>query len=102
MAPLHCPPECQEKLKGVQEDLEKVEGHVQRLYGISLPSWCRSVVLSLLGLLFLLYGGLWVYLSGSYTTKEEVREIKGELRSDIRAINDKLDLILTKVKREDR
>lgn len=79
---LECPTAMQERHG---EDIKK-------LYDLSLPDWVRGTMIALFGLLFVLYGGLWFYLVTTYPTKDDMKEMRVEIRQDMREIKEKLDV----------
>jgi hypothetical protein len=70
---------------------ERHDEDIQKLYDLSLPAWTRETLLVLLGLLFVLYGGLWAYLLTQYPTKDDMKEMRAEIRQDMKEIKEKLD-----------
>lgn len=76
-----CPPSLQEQHT---EDIKK-------LYELSFPCWIRDTMIVLFGVIFVLYGALWFYLITQYPTKEDVKEMRSEIRQDLREIKDKMD-----------
>ena len=54
--------------------------NIETLFDRSIPSWVRAVMITLLGVLFVLLGGNWLYGVSTYATKESVAEVKAELK----------------------
>ena len=79
-----CPTECQE--------------HIQRLYACSWPAWTRAILISLIGVIFATVAWMYSNEMQSFATKEEVREVRQELRQELKDANAKLDLLLTRGK----
>jgi hypothetical protein len=86
-----CPNECHDKIVACEDN-------IKTLFGMSMPTWVRSVFITLIGLLFILYAGMYAYGASTYSTKEEVKEIKTELRADMKDMNEKLDVLLQRSK----
>ena len=71
-----CPKEC-------ETDRDNMKDNIRELYGLSLPAWVRGVLIAVIGVLFLLYGGLWIYNVSNFATKEDLHEAKVDLKEDI-------------------
>ena len=87
MAEPVCPPSCHEKIEAVQDD-------VKLLFGLSIPAWVRGIFIGMIGMLFILYAGLYAYANSEFATKNEVKEMKAEMRGDMREVQAKLDVLL--------
>lgn len=81
---MSCPTDCHE--------------NIQRLFSLSWPAWTRAVLVSLIGVLF---GSVaFVYMNGTavYATKEDLKESRAELKTELRDLNAKLDILLQRGK----
>lgn len=88
---MSCPNECHDKIVQTQDD-------IKTLYTMSMPTWVRSVFITLLGLLFCLYAGMYAFNAAEFSTKDEVKELKQEVRQDMKEMNAKLDILLQRSK----
>jgi hypothetical protein len=70
---------------------ERHDEDIQKLFDLALPEWVRGTVIGIFTILFVLYGGLWFYLLTQYPTRDDVKEMRVELREDLQEIKDKLD-----------
>lgn len=75
---------------------EQHEGDIQKLFELSWPVWVRDMMLAAIGFLFVWVGGLWFYMSCTYAQKDEMKEMRTEIRADMKEIKDKLDTIKAK------
>lgn len=63
---------------------------IDTLYRMAMPTWVRGMLLTAIGTLFAIYAVSWAYASVTYATKDEVKDIRAEIRQDIRDIKDML------------
>lgn len=92
MSPHDCPTATQQR----HEDNFKV------LFDRSLPGWFRGLMITVLSALALAYCGSWAYSATTYATrtevekandglKQEMKEMRAEIRSDLKEISGKLE-----------
>lgn len=79
------------------------EGDLQELYKRSIPTWVRGFLIIGIISLFGLYGASFVDNARTYSTKEEMRELRMELkemrleiRQDIKELSGKLEPAATR------
>ncbi len=73
---LTCPTEC-------KEERDRHEKSIIDLFNISISPRAQQIVVYLIGLLFLVYAGSWVYNVSTFATKDDLREVKVDLKEDI-------------------
>lgn len=69
-----------------EEAFKELKKEIGKLFGMSLPTWVRSILIGCIGLLFLLYGGMWAYAATTYASKQDVKELRSEINDGIREI----------------
>lgn len=86
-----CPEDC-------KQDRAQAKVNIDKLFGLSIPSWARALIISSILVLFSMVAGNAMYCAATYATKSELQEVKGNWRSDmadiraeLRALNAKLD-----------
>jgi hypothetical protein len=77
---MQCPPECQAQITQLQE--------------AKIPPWLRAALIVGIGSAIAGWIELRVNLVGTFSTKEEVKEVRSELREDLKSISAKLDRLL--------
>ena len=75
---------------------ERHEDDIKELYCRSLPGWVRDIVVAGIIALFALYGAQWAYNATVFVEKEEVKEMRAEIRGELREIKDQLARIASK------
>jgi len=75
-----CPPECQLDRDNLKED-------VRELFGRTIPRRVQmgiyTILVSLIGTIFILIASSYLYATETYATKIEVREIKVDLKEQM-------------------
>ena len=80
-----CPPECREH----QDNQDKA---IDQLFQMAIPPWIRALFVAALTTLFC--WSAWICVS--YATREDQKEVRSELRADMKEIHVKLDALLQK------
>lgn len=75
-----CPPECNSAIKKLEDAM--------------IPTWLRAALIIGIGSAIAGWIELRVNLVGTFSTKDEVKEVRQELREDLRSISQKLDKLL--------
>jgi len=81
-----CPREC-------EEDRVRIRTDVAKLWNISISPILRNLIISAIGFLFVLFGGLYLYANASYATKESVSQMRVEQKEERREILDEIRLL---------
>jgi len=68
-----CPDECKINRKSLTDS-------VKELYDMSIPKWVRSVLVYVIGVIFIMISSLWIYSVTNFSTKNEVQEVKEFMR----------------------
>lgn len=67
---------------------------LQELYRRSWPTWTRPLIISALIASFVLYAASWAFNAITFATKEETKDMRMELKQELRDINGKLDSLI--------
>ena len=86
-----CPKEC-------EDDRHNLKENIKDLFKLSIPAWARGLLLTMIGVLFILYGGQWLYNVSTFATKEDLKEVKIDLKHEISQGFAMLELKLAKGK----
>ena len=80
-----------------------LDTEIGQLFDMSIPTWVRSVLITLIGILFIIYAGQWVYNVNTYATKDAVIEVKAEVKDvkdDLRReMNDGFDRVIEAIRK---
>jgi hypothetical protein len=94
-----------EKIERSDELMARHEADIQRLYSMSVPTWIRALLISVLGFLFYEFYTLHSTLATSYVTVDEFKDTRNELKEEqlrtqvkLDKINEKLDAVLIRMK----
>ena len=68
-----CPPIC-------EEDRERIREDINTLYEMSWPCWARGLLITIIGIIFMLISSMSVYALTSFATKEEIKTLREEVR----------------------
>lgn len=89
---MSCPREC-------EEDREKMNTAIDKLYDMSIPSWVRGLLIGGIVGLFVLYGGLWIYTASTFATKTELKEVKNDVKEMRKEISKGFSQVLRKLEK---
>lgn len=81
-----CPPECNAAIRDVQAEVKAT----------AIPAWVRGVVVAVAGTALVAAIEFRVNAASTLATKTEVREVRQELREDLKSIQEKLDRLIEK------
>jgi hypothetical protein len=78
-----CPKECEDDRANMKTQLTENKKSIRDLFILAIPAWVRGLFIAVIGILFLLYGGQWLYNVSTFATKEDLREVKIDLKEEI-------------------
>lgn len=84
------------------ETIDSIRDDVKKLFAMSIPGWVRSVLIAAITALFIMYGSVWVWASGAFAAKEDMREIKADVKDLRESVSTTLREILIELRKGDR
>lgn len=81
------------------ENIKEIRHQQEKLFGLSLPSWARTLLVGGIIALFVMYAGLWVYATDTFASKEDLECTQNKVDNVQKGIQKTLAEILHAVKK---